>query len=793
MALPRLWLLSVVVPLLLLPSVQAGVTLRIQDLQPAYAPSRPLTGTVSLNFNEYLPPEAVLFAYLDGSPQSSTPLGGAVGAAGAYVFQPVTFDYNLTAAGSSNWVSYLPERFTYAAEVSGTCGDAVCQAAGSCQCPCQPPYPCTWGASFQGEGVTDGSQGLKFIYDVAQSITLPGSHNGDAAWSVTDNTTLVETRMTEACAYQFYSSHRADRQGWIIRTLAAGELAGVPGTADKEATIEPFDDASLDTGRLLYGPVIPGGLYYHFPATPDQLIYLPEGSGPGQAQWDGATGYIRIYNYNVNAVYDIVYLPPNGAKLCGYTDRSTPGGRAWTIGAVQQGISLTYATPYARVFSPADLQSLLPPPSCPAGSSQCLHTFQFFAAEEVADPSGTVTVGFDPASNTTSAATASRALVQNYSAKVPFSSFPSLRAPSTPVNGTLSLALQYQGFTLGSSPASLVTTCPDRDKDGYCPEAGDCDDGNALIYPGSGGTEACDGKDNDCDGQVDEDFWQLGSRVGDPCGVGACAGIFVCTANGLDTVCNQKVRPGEQGEYCDNQQDDDCDGQTDEVAEVGTSGPACGCREGEAKACGSTFGICQPGNRVCRNGQWGECTGGIQPRAEACNGVDDDCNQVVDDVGGATSRQEAACQCFGGAPPVQETCNDVDDNCDGQVDEAVVCCSLGESRICGTTLGACEEGTQTCEGGAWSACLGGIQPLPQEICWDGLDQDCDGKADDGCTLELSCQNGIQDANEGGIDCAVDCPQQCNFFTTYYVYLIAAGLLVLIIGISLLLRPPAPSV
>ncbi|NOY25546.1 MAG: hypothetical protein GXP62_06700 [Oligoflexia bacterium] len=44
----------------------------------------------------------------------------------------------------------------------------------------------------------------------------------------------------------------------------------------------------------------------------------------------------------------------------------------------------------------------------------------------------------------------------------------------------------------------------DADNDGVALEDGDCDDGDASVYPGA--VEACNGQDDNCDGQVDEGF-----------------------------------------------------------------------------------------------------------------------------------------------------------------------------------------------------------------------------------------------------------------------------------------------
>jgi hypothetical protein len=71
----------------------------------------------------------------------------------------------------------------------------------------------------------------------------------------------------------------------------------------------------------------------------------------------------------------------------------------------------------------------------------------------------------------------------------------------------------------------------------------------------------CDGLDNDCDGQVDEGF-----LVGQTCyvGQGACrqAGSWICNAQGSDAECTA-VAGTPQAEVCDGE-DNDCDGLVDE-------------------------------------------------------------------------------------------------------------------------------------------------------------------------------------------------------------------------------------
>jgi hypothetical protein len=72
-------------------------------------------------------------------------------------------------------------------------------------------------------------------------------------------------------------------------------------------------------------------------------------------------------------------------------------------------------------------------------------------------------------------------------------------------------------------------------------------------------------------------------------------------------------------------------------------------------------------------------------------------------------------------PGAAETCNGIDDNCNGQVDD------LGGG--CGTGLpGQCADGVQVCNGAAIDC--NPTTPASTELCGDGIDNDCDGLTDE---------------------------------------------------------------
>ncbi|MEI8153832.1 MAG: putative metal-binding motif-containing protein, partial [Hyphomicrobiales bacterium] len=100
-------------------------------------------------------------------------------------------------------------------------------------------------------------------------------------------------------------------------------------------------------------------------------------------------------------------------------------------------------------------------------------------------------------------------------------------------------------------------------------DSADCDDHDAESHPGA--VESCNGRDDDCDGAIDEDvsgsiwYWDadLDGYGGTSDKVSGCsAPPGYVAANGDCDDANASVRPGAT-EAC-NGADDDCDGRIDE-------------------------------------------------------------------------------------------------------------------------------------------------------------------------------------------------------------------------------------
>jgi MYXO-CTERM domain-containing protein len=91
------------------------------------------------------------------------------------------------------------------------------------------------------------------------------------------------------------------------------------------------------------------------------------------------------------------------------------------------------------------------------------------------------------------------------------------------------------------------------------PEAGDYGACDGETSPAG---ELCDALDNDCDGDVDEDFAELGTACSTGRGECVADGVWVCATDGLATVCD--AEPGAPSQEACDGLDNDCDGSVDE-------------------------------------------------------------------------------------------------------------------------------------------------------------------------------------------------------------------------------------
>jgi len=136
----------------------------------------------------------------------------------------------------------------------------------------------------------------------------------------------------------------------------------------------------------------------------------------------------------------------------------------------------------------------------------------------------------------------------------------------------------------------------------------------------------------------------------------------------------------------------------------------------------------------CRDPRLLQC----EPSPEVCNGLDDDCDGVIDNLfprdcsppcGGLGTEfcTRGGWVCVAAQGVSTEVCNGLDDDCNGQIDDldVVPCYDRDQSEL---KSGGCRFGLTRCVLGS-SACVGQVGPTP-EVC-NGLDDDCNGLVDDG--------------------------------------------------------------
>ena len=252
-------------------------------------------------------------------------------------------------------------------------------------------------------------------------------------------------------------------------------------------------------------------------------------------------------------------------------------------------------------------------------------------------------------------------------------------------------------------------TCTTNLPMGYVDNNGDCDDTNAAIHPGA--VEICDGIDNNCSGSTDEgltiytyfrdadgDGYGNASVTKDTCTINLPLGYVDNNGDCDDT--NAAVHPGAV-EICDGI-DNNCSGSTDEGLTIYTYfRDADGDGYGNALMTMDTCTLNLPAGFVDNNGDCDDNNDAINPgAAEICDGIDNNCNGLMDD--GIT---------------IFTYYFDADKDGYGDGNISVDTCSAAPVSGFVTNNTDCDDSNPN------------IHPNHPELC-DGLDNNCNGKSDE---------------------------------------------------------------
>ncbi len=237
---------------------------------------------------------------------------------------------------------------------------------------------------------------------------------------------------------------------------------------------------------------------------------------------------------------------------------------------------------------------------------------------------------------------------------------------------------------------------------GYVSNDEDCDDNDNTVYPNA--PELCDGKDNDCDGTIDDGVLNTFYRDFDNDGFGdpantqqACTAPAGYVSNDDDCDDNDNTVYPAAPELCDNK-DNDCNGNIDEG--VQSTFYRDFDTDGFGDAATTQQACTAPAGYVSNDDDCDDNDNTVYPNApELCDNKDNDCDGTIDDGAGTT-------------PYYADTDNDGF----GDPSVSVTGCTIPPGYVADNT--DCNDNDNT------------VYPNAPELC-DGKDNDCDGNIDEG--------------------------------------------------------------
>ena len=326
--------------------------------------------------------------------------------------------------------------------------------------------------------------------------------------------------------------------------------------------------------------------------------------------------------------------------------------------------------------------------------------------------------------------------------------------------------------------------------------SGDCDDTRYDINPAS--IEICDEIDNNCNGNIDENTQNTYYSDADNDGFGDInAPLYGCSLsegfveNATDCNDNDTLINPASSEYCDTI-DNNCNGLIDDgEAEDAPTWYEDGDEDDFGDTNSPMISCFQPSSYTDNDLDCNDNNNAVSPNApELCNGVDDNCNEEIDELGaidgdifyadddndgfGDTTNTTSACSPPQGYvsndndcndnndsiyPNAPELCNGVDDNCDPSsiIDENAMGGNIWYEDADGDTYGDAENSIQSCEkpdgyvlnDQDCDDLQAGINPIADESC-DYIDNDCDGQTDESDAIDQSVFYLDEDGDQAGV-------------------------------------------